>query len=131
MKGLIYRVFHSGTIFYDLSETNFMQEIINYPFDEIDNDDSERSGHFERSPGEVFIDRPNVSDTEITNVNGFNLPDDDEEDDDEEEDDLVLGDEDELDEDDIDVEIDEDVDNVSEDDLVLDAEEDEEEEDDL
>ena len=106
------------------------QEIINYPFDEIDNDDRDRSD-FGRSPDEVFIDRPNTSDTEIKNVNGHNLPEDDEDDDDDTEDDLILGDEDELDEadleeDEIDVEIDDDVDDVSEDDLVLDAEEDEE-----
>ena len=112
------------------------QEIINYPFDELENDDRERSSDYDRSPDEVFIDRPNTSDTEIKNVNGHNLPEDDEDDDDDTEDDLILGDEDELDEadleeDEIDVEIDDDVDDVSEDDLVLDAEEDEDEEDDL
>jgi hypothetical protein len=122
------------------SKRIFMQqEIINYPFDEIDYDDRERSDNFDRSPEEVFLDRPNTSDTNISYVNGHNLPDEDE---DEDEDDLVLGDEDDLDDDDlaedeIDVEVDDEVDPVAgEDDLVLDvdddlAADDEEEEDDL
>jgi hypothetical protein len=112
------------------------EEILNYPFDEIENDDKESVGGYDRSAEEVFIDRPNTSDTEITYVNGHNLPDDDDEEEDDTEDDLILGDEDELDEadlaeDEIDVEVDDDVDDVSDDDLVLDAEEDEDEEDDL
>jgi hypothetical protein len=121
---------------------NFMQqEIINYLFDpELDNDENERSESFDRSPEEVFIDRPNTTDTSISYVNGHNLPDED--DDDEDEDDLILGDEDELDEDDlaedeIDVEVDDEVDPVvNDDDLVLDVDDDltvddEEEDDDL
>ncbi len=119
------------------------QEIINYPFDsEIDNDERERSDRFARSSEETFVDRPNTGNTDISYVNGHNLPDDDEDDEDEE-DDLILGDEEELDEadlaeDEIDVEVDEDVDAVvSDDDLVLETEEDvlddddEEDEDDL
>ena len=101
------------------------QEIINYPFDP-ELDERETSESFDRSPGEVFIDRPHTSQTDISYVNGHNLPDDDDDDEDEE-DDLILGDEDELDEadlaeDEIDVEVDEDVDAVvSDDDLVLDT----------
>lgn len=126
-----------------LQIVNFMsQEIINYPFDpELDDDDRESSDGFDRSSEEVVADRPNASDTEISYVNGHNLPDDDDEDDEDDEDDLILGDEDELDEadlaeDEIAVEIDEDVDPVvSDDDLVLDTEDDvlddEEEEEDL
>src|SRR5688572_4811508 len=97
------------------------QEIINYPFDQELDDDKEASGSFDRSSEEVFIDRPNTAQTDISYVNGHNLPDDDEDED--EEDDLILGDEDELDEadlaeDEIDVEVDEDVDAVvSDDDL--------------
>ena len=103
------------------------QEIINYPFDPELNE-RETSDSFDRSPEEVFIDRPNTSQTDISYINGHNLPDD--EDDEDEEDDLILGDEDELDEadlaeDEIDVEVDEDVDAVvSDDDLVLDTEDD-------
>ena len=74
------------------------QEIINYPFDEDLDDDRETSGSFERSSEEVFVDRPNTGDTEISYVNGHNLPDEDDDDVDEDEDDLILGDEDELDE---------------------------------
>ena len=96
------------------------QEIINYPFDELEEND-ERSGSFEHP-----------SDTTITYINGHHIPDED--DDVEEEDDLVLGDEDELDEDDfevdeIDVEVDDAIDkDITEDDLVLGTED---EEDDL
>ncbi len=107
-----------------------LQEIINYPFDEIGDEDTMNSESFHRSSEEVFIDRPS-SDAELTHVNGHNLPEDDEEDDDDTEDDLVLGDEDELDEDEIDIELDEDADEVKEDDLVLDDDEEDDEEDDL
>lgn len=106
-----------------------LEEIINYPFDEIGDDDTMNSENFHRSSEEVFIDRQ-ISDAELTHVNGHNLPEDDEEDEDDE-DDLVLGDEDELDEDEIDVELEEDADEVSDDDLVLGDDEDEDEEDDL
>ena len=116
------------------------QEIINYPFDPELDDDREASSSFDRSSEEVFIDRPDTSKTDISYVNGHNLPDDDDDDEDEEED-LILGDEDELDEadlaeDEIDVEVDEDVDAVvSDDDLVLDTADDvlddEEDEEDL
>jgi hypothetical protein len=113
------------------------QEIINYPFDDFD-DERDSTGSSERSPQEVFIDRPLTGNTEISYVNGHNLPDD--EDEDEEEDDLILGDEDDVDEDDlaedeIDVEIEEDVDpDVDDADLVLDTDDpvlDDEDEDDL
>jgi len=112
------------------------QEIIHYPFDELDSDDRESSDSFQRDPEEVFIDRPGTSGTQITYVNGHNLPDEDD-DEDEDEDDLVLGDEDDLDEDDlaedeIDVEVDDVVDtDISEDDLLLDADEEDDEEDEL
>jgi hypothetical protein len=114
---------------------NFMQqEILNYPFDEIDDDDRERSDNFDQSPEEIFMDRSNANDTSISYVNGHNLPEED--DDDEEEDDLILGDEDDLDDADlveeIDVEIDEEVDpDLNDDDLVLDVDDDDEEEDDV
>ena len=112
-----------------------LQEIINYPFDELEEND-EGSYNFNPNVEDVFIEKPNTSDAAITYVNGHHIPDDD--DDVEEEDDLVLGDEEELNEEDfdvdeIDVELDDDVDDVTEDDLVLDAEDDldDEEEDDL
>jgi hypothetical protein len=103
-----------------------LQEIINYPFDELEEND-ERSDNFDHNVEDVFIEKPNTSDVAITYVNGHHIPDED--DDVEEEDDLVLGDEDELNEDDfdvdeIDVEVDDDIDDVTEDDLVLDADDD-------
>ena len=111
------------------------QEIINYPFDELEENDN-RSDNFNQNVENVFIEHPRTSDSAITYVNGHHIRDEDE--DVEEEDDLVLGDEDELDEDDfaeeeIDVEVDEDIDDVTEDDLVLDADDDldDDEEDDL
>ena len=126
---MIWREYGYGMHFLHFLQTvSFMsQEIINYPFDpELDDDDSESS---------VSADR--VSETNISYVNGHNLPEDDED----KEDDLILGDEDEIDEADlaeeeIDVEVDDDVDDVvSDDDLVLDTEDDvlddDEEEDDL
>jgi hypothetical protein len=126
---MIWRQYGYGMHFLHFPQTvSFMsQEIINYPFDpELDDDDSESS---------VSSDR--VSETNISYVNGHNLPEDDED----KEDDLILGDEDEIDEadlaeDEIDVEVDDDVDAVvSDDDLVLDTEDDvlddDEEEDDL
>ena len=126
---MIWRQYGYGMHFLHFLQTvSFMsQEIINYPFDpELDDDDSE-------SP--VSADR--VSETNISYVNGHNLPEDDED----EEDDLILGDEDEIDEadlaeDEIDVEVDDDLDAVvSDNDLVLDIEDDvlddDEEEDDL
>ncbi len=114
------------------------QEIINYPFDQDFDNETERSDSSEPSIEEGFIDRTAASNSNISYVNGHNLPDDEEEED--EEDDLVLGDEDELEEadlaeDEIDVEVDEDVDAVvSDDDLVLDADadlDDDEDDDDL
>ena len=116
---MIWREYGYGIHFLHFLQTvSFMsQEIINYPFDpELDDDDSESS---------VSADR--VSETNISYVNGHNLPEDDED----KEDDLILGDEDE-----IDVEVDDDLDAVvSDDDLVLDIEDDvlddDEEEDDL
>lgn len=117
------------------------QEIINYPFDPEFDGERDSSGTSERNPHEVFIDRPNTGNTEITYVNGHNLPDEDE--DEEEEDDLILGDEDDLDEDDlaedeIDVEVDEEVDpEIDDADLVLDTDDpvldddDEDDEDDI
>lgn len=104
------------------------QDIINYPFDEIENDERERSSSYDRSSEEVFVDRPNTPDTGINYVNGHNLPgdDDDDDDDDDTEDDLTLDDEDELDEDEIDVEVDEDLDDE---DLALDEDDDDDEDD--
>ena len=126
---MIWRQYGYGMHFLHFPQTaSFMsQEIINYPFDpELDDDDRE-------SP----VSSARVSETNISNVNGHNLPEDDED----KEDDLILGDEDEIDEadlaeDEIDVEVDDDVDDVvSDDDLVLDTEDDvlddDEEEDDL
>jgi len=126
---MIWRQYSYGMHFLHFPQTaSFMsQEIINYPFDpELDDDDSESS---------VSADR--VSETNISYVNGHNLPEDDED----KEDDLILGDEDEIDEadlaeDEIDVEVDDDLDAVvSDNDLVLDIEDDvlddDEEEDDL
>ena len=114
------------------------QEIINYTFDEdLENvSESEYSNSFVE-PHEGLYNQPLESkDKDISYVNGHNLPDEEE---DEEEDDLILGDEDELDEEDlvedeIDVELDDEVDaDISEEDLVLDVEsaDDEDEEDDL
>ena len=126
---MIWRQYGYGMHFLHFPQTaSFMsQEIINYPFDpELDDDDRE-------SP----VSSARVSETNISNVNGHNLPEDDED----KEDDLILGDEDEIDEadlaeDEIDVEVDDDLDAVvSDDDLVLDIEDDvlddDEEEDDL
>ena len=103
-----------------------VQEIINYPFDPELDDDFERSETNEETP-DVFVDQPNTHDSSITYVNGHNLPDEDEDDDDE--DDLILGDENELNEDDfveeIDVEVDEDIDeDVTDEDFVLDTDDD-------
>jgi hypothetical protein len=100
------------------------QEIINYPFDELDDNDS-RSDNFSHDTENVFIEGPGSADAAITYVNGHHIPDEDDEDVDEE-DDLVLGDEDELDEgnldeEEIDVEVEEDIDDITEDDLVLDT----------
>jgi hypothetical protein len=104
------------------------QEIINYPFDELEEND--RSDSFNDSEGNVFIERPGAPDAAITYVNGHHIPDEDE--DEEEEDDLILGDEDDLDEEDVDeldIEVDEDVDEeITEDDLVLDADDEEDDE---
>ena len=108
-------------------------EIINYPFDELDDD---RSGNSDYNTENVFIERPGTSDAAITYVNGHHIPDDDEDDVDEE-DDLILGGGDELDEEDfdgeeIDVEVDDSIDeDLTEDDLVLDADSDEEDEEDV
>jgi hypothetical protein len=107
-------------------------------------------GHIEAVDTEILdiIEQPGTSSSEILEdfsfpddvnfqkINGRVQPDDDDEDIDEDEDDLILGDEDELDEedlseDDIDIELDEDLtdEDFDEDDLVLGEDDDDEDED--
>jgi hypothetical protein len=89
------------------------------------------------SRNEFFGDPSFPDGVHFKQINGQVQPDDDDDDVDEDEDDLILGDEDELDEDDlseedIDVELDEDLDNedFDEDDLVLGDDDDEDEDED-